>query len=131
MAVVAIEVFGLRIVATDNVLDIFFWTATMGTLALLVCYVMSTLGAARYLFFGKVQRVRRWEIVIPTAAVAFLLYTLYHNVYPVPDSPYNLFPYIVAAWVAIAAVATFSIPGFARKIGVRLREEDGLSAQDS
>ncbi len=128
MAVVAIEVFGLRIVATDNVLDIFFWTATMGTLALLVCYVMSTLGAARYLFFSKFRRVRRWEIVIPAAAVAFLLYTLYHNVYPVPDSPYNLFPYIVAAWVALAAAATFAIPGFARRIGLRLREEDGLSS---
>ena len=74
MCVVAIEVFGLRIVATSNVLDVFFWTATMGTLALLVCYVMSTLGAARYLFFGSVKRVRRWEIVIPAAAVAFLLH---------------------------------------------------------
>jgi amino acid transporter len=128
MAFVALEVFGLRIVATKNVLDVFFWTATMGTLALLVCYVLSTLGATRYLFFGSTRRVRRWEIVIPIAAVAFLLYTLYHNVWPVPASPYNLFPYIVAGWVALAAVATFAIPGFARRIGLRLREEDGLSS---
>ena len=99
MAFVALEVFGLRIFVTDDVLDVFFWTATMGTLALLVCYVLSTLGAARYLFFSSVKRVRRWELVIPVAAVAFLLYTLYHNVYPVPDSPYNLFPYFVAVWV--------------------------------
>jgi hypothetical protein len=99
----------------------------MGTLALLVCYVLSTLGAARYLFFGPVRRVRRWELVIPVAAVAFLLYTLYHNVYPVPDSPYNLFPYFVAIWVGLAAIATFAVPGFAHRIGVRLREEDGLT----
>ena len=127
MAFVALEVFGLRIFVTDDVLDVFFWTATMGTLALLVCYVLSTLGAARYLFFSSVKRVRRWELVIPVAAVAFLLYTLYHNVYPVPDSPYNLFPYFVAIWVGLAAIATFAVPGFARRIGVRLREEDGLS----
>ena len=70
MAVVAIEVFGLRLVATTSVIDVFFWTATMGTLALLVCYVLSTLGAMRYLFFGSVRRVAQWEIVIPIAAVA-------------------------------------------------------------
>jgi amino acid transporter len=127
MAVVAIEVFGLRIVATSDVLDIFFWTATMGTLALLVCYVLSTLGAMRYLFFSGVKRVRQWEVVIPLAGIGFLLYTLYHNVYPVPDHPYNLFPYIVAAWVLMATVAVFVIPGFARRIGLRLQAEDGLS----
>jgi amino acid transporter len=127
MAVVAIEVFGLRIVATSNAVDVFFWTATLGTLALLVCYVLSTLGATRYLFFSGARRVRRWEIVIPIAGIGFLLYTLYHNVYPVPDSPYNLFPYIVAGWVALAAIATIAIPGFARQIGERLRRGDGLS----
>ncbi len=127
MAVVAIEVFGLRLVATTSVIDIFFWTATMGTLALLVCYVISTFGAMRYLFFGKVKRVAQWEIVIPIAAVLFLFYTLYRNVYPVPAWPYNLFPYIVAAWVLLAVIAVYAIPGFARTIGDRLRDEDGLS----
>jgi amino acid transporter len=127
MAVVAIEVFGLRLVATTSVIDVFFWTATMGTLALLVCYVISTVGAMRYLFFSKVKRVAQWEIVIPIAAVLFLGYTLYHNVYPVPAWPYNLFPYIVAAWVLLAVIAVYVIPGFARTIGERLREEDGLS----
>jgi amino acid transporter len=127
MIVVAIEVFGLRLVSTTSVIDIFFWTATMGTLALLVCYVISTLGAMRYLFFSRVKQVRQWEIVIPIAAVLFLGYTLYHNVYPVPAWPYNLFPYIVAAWVLAATVAVYVVPGFARAIGERLRVEDGLS----
>jgi len=99
----------------------------MGTLALLVCYVISTFGALRYLFFGKVKRVAQWEIVIPVAAVLFLFYTLYRNVYPVPAWPYNLFPYIVAAWVLLAVIAVYAIPGFARTIGDRLRKEDGLS----
>jgi amino acid transporter len=127
MIVVAIEVFGLRLVATTSVIDIFFWTATMGTLALLVCYVLSTAGAMRYLFFSSVKRVRQWEIVIPIAAILFLLYTLYHNVYPVPAWPYNLFPYIVAAWVIIAVIAVYAIPGFARTIGERLQQDDGLT----
>jgi amino acid transporter len=127
MAIVAIEVFGLRIVSTDQAIDIFFWTATMGTLALLVCYVLSTLGAMRHLFFSGVKRVRQWEIVIPVAAIGFLLYTLYHNIWPVPDHPYNLFPYIVAAWVALSVVAVFAIPSLSRRIGTRLGEEEGLT----
>ena len=127
MIVVAVEVFGLRLVATTSVIDIFFWTATLGTLALLVCYVLSTLGAMRFLFFSGVRRVRQWEIVIPIAAILFLAYTLYHNVYPVPAWPYNLFPYIVAAWVLAAVIAVYAIPGFAVRIGERLQEEDGLS----
>ena len=131
MAIVAIEVFGLRIVSTDQAIDVFFWTATMGTLALLVCYVLSTLGAVRHLFFSGVRRVRQWEIVIPIAALGFLLYTLYHNIWPVPDNPYNLFPYIVGAWVALSVVAVFALPGFARRIGRRLGEEDGLTVEST
>ena len=34
-----------------------------------------------------------------SAASAFAIYTLYKNVWPVPDYPFNLFPYIVAAWL--------------------------------
>ena len=75
------------------------------------------------------KRVRRWEIVIPIAALAFLLYTLYHNIWPVPAHPYNLFPYIVGAWIALSLVAVFAVPGFSRRMGNRLREEDGLTVE--
>jgi hypothetical protein len=30
-------------------------------------------------------------------------YVLYHNVYPVPDSPYSAFPYVVAGWLVVGA----------------------------
>jgi amino acid transporter len=33
-----------------------------------------------------------------TFAIAVAVYVLYHNIWPVPDSPFNLFPYVVAAW---------------------------------
>jgi amino acid transporter len=126
MLVVAAGIFGLRLFATTEVIDIFFWTATFGTLALLVAYLLSTIGAIRFLFFGKRRRVPAWELVIPVAAVAFLLYTLYKNVYPVPDHPYNLFPYLVGAWLAVSVVVVVAVPGFARRIGERLGEQEGL-----
>jgi amino acid transporter len=127
MVVVAVETFGLRLVATNAVIDIFFWTATYGTLSLLVAYVLSTLGALRFLFFSGRQLVARWEIVIPIAALAFLLYTLYKNVYPVPAWPYKLFPYVVLGWLAISLAVVVATPRFAERIGVSLKREDGLA----
>lgn len=126
MVGVAVLTFGLRLVATTHVIDIFFWTATIGTLALLVAYVLSTVGAMRFLFFGPRPLVARWEIVLPLGALALLLYTLYKNLYPVPSHPYNLFPYVVAAWLLVAVVFVVAVPGFARQIGERLRREEGL-----
>jgi amino acid transporter len=123
---VAMLTFGLRLFATKEVINIFFYTATIGTLSLLVAYVLSTVGATRFLFFGPRRLVARWEIVIPLAAIAFLVYTIYKNVYPVPDHPYNLFPYVVLGWLALAVVFVVAVPGFARRIGERLRREEGL-----
>ena len=126
MVFVALETFGLRLLATSDIKDIFFWTATYGTLALLVAYLMATVGAIKFLFLGRRALVRRWEIVVPLGAIAFLLYTLYKNIYPVPPSPYNLFPYVVAGWLAIGTLAIVARPTAARSVGERLRSEAGL-----
>jgi amino acid transporter len=127
MVVIALETFGLRLVATTNVVDIFFWTATYGTLSLLVAYLLSTVGALRFLFLGARRRVAAWEIVIPLAAIGFLVYTLYKNVYPVPAWPYDLFPYVAAGWLLLSLAFVLLVPGFARQIGERLRQEEGLA----
>ena len=74
-------------VAGTKPLDAFFYLATMGILSLLVMYVLTNLGALRYLFLGGVQRVPMWEIVFPIGGIAFAVYTLYKNVWPVPDYP--------------------------------------------
>ena len=52
-----------------------------------------------------------------------MVYTLYRNVWPVPSYPFNVFPYIVAAWLAVAAVAVWTVPGLATRIEHRLAEE--------
>ena len=33
--------------------------------------------------------------------IAVALYVLYRNVWPVPDPPFDVFPYLVAAWLAL------------------------------
>jgi hypothetical protein len=44
------------------------------------------------------------ELALPVAGMAVAGYVLYHNVWPVPDFPFDLFPYLVAVWLAIGVV---------------------------
>src|SRR5262249_11234455 len=101
------------------------YLATMGILSLLVMYVITNLGALRFLFFSGELRVPAWEIVFPLGGIAFAVYTLYKNVWPVPDYPFDIFPYVVAAWLAAGACASVVIPGFVRRVDEQLHQRTG------
>ena len=77
--------------------NVFFYFATIGTLSLLAMYVLTNVAAARFL----AARGARAELALPVAGIAVAGYVLYHNVWPVPDSPYNAFPYVVAGWLVL------------------------------
>ena len=113
-------------VAGTSPTNAFFYLATIGILNLLVMYVLTNLGALRYLFLGEVRRARTVEIVFPLVGIGFAVYTLYKNVWPVPPSPFDLFPYIVAAWLALGVAAVFLIPGLAEHIERELHLRAGV-----
>jgi amino acid transporter len=113
-------------VAGTSATNTFFYLATIGILNLLVMYVLTNLGALRYLFLGEVRRARMVEIVFPLVGIGFAVYTLYKNVWPVPPSPFDLFPYIVAAWLALGVAAVFLIPGLSEHIERELRARAGV-----
>ena len=81
-------------------MDVFFWFATIGTLALLTMYALTNVAALRFL----AARGSRAELVLPLAGLAVAGYVLYHHVWPVPESPYDVFPYLVGAWLVIGIV---------------------------
>lgn len=112
--------------------DIFIWTSTIGTLILLVAYLLTTIGAIRLLFVQRKLRVPMWEIVIPIAAVAVLGYTLYVNLlpdpYPASNEPAFWFPIIAAGWLVIALIGVFLFPGLTRTLGQQLTAAAGLNA---
>ena len=82
--------------------NVFFYFATIGTLSLLAMYVLTNVAAARFL----AAHGARAELALPVAGIAVAGYVLYHNVWPVPDSPYNAFPYIVAGWLVLGVGLT-------------------------
>lgn len=77
--------------------NVFFYFATIGTLSLLAMYVMTNVAAGRFL----AARGARVELALPVAGIAVAGYVLYHNIWPVPDAPYNAFPYVVAGWLVV------------------------------
>jgi amino acid transporter len=88
-------------------MEVFFYLATIGTLSLLAMYVMTNLAALRFL---RARRARA-ELLLPAAGVAVAVYVLYHNIWPVPDSPFDLFPYLVGAWLLVGvATSCFQKP---------------------
>jgi len=73
----------------------FFYIATMGILSLLVMYIVTNVGALRYLFLGGVRRARLGDRPPRSEASASPSIRSTRTSGPCLDYPFNLFPYIV------------------------------------
>jgi amino acid transporter len=113
--------------------DVFVGSGVIGTLILLVAYLLATLGAIKFLFFSGRSRVPQWEIVIPALGVLVLAYVLFRNVWPLPESGSPAMGYILITlvWLAVGLVLVFALPGLATRVGTRLSEDEGLAAARS
>ncbi len=100
-------------------LDGFFYLATLGVLSLLVLYILVSLGAGR-LALQRVGARSRLELLLPLGGIAVAGYVLYRNLVPVPPSPFDLFPYVVAAWLAVGLSLSLAAPRLADRISVQL-----------
>ena len=74
------------------------YASTLGALALILVYV--SVGAAETVEAWR-ERRRAWSAVC-LLGPALLLWVLYKNIYPVPEYPNNLWPYMALGWVVVA-----------------------------
>jgi amino acid transporter len=103
--------------------DTFAWAGSIGTLILLVIYLLTTLGAILLLFVRRRMHVPWWHLAFPIGALVLLGYTVYVNVVPYPtDGPARWFPVVAGGVVVLAVAVVASAPGFARRVGERLAE---------
>ena len=93
----------------------FFYLATIGTLSLLVMYILTNVAAARHL-----GRRSLGQVVVPVVGVLIAGFVLYYQVWPVPPAPYKVFPYLVLGWLLAGLLITVVIRGFSAKV------DDGL-----
>ena len=97
------------VAAHANAFNSFLWSGTIGTLILLVVYVLATVGMVLLVFVRrKTPSVPMWQIVIPIAAIVVLGYTLYRNVYPYPSGDGYWFPIVGGAWLALVIYLGFA-----------------------
>ena len=80
---------------------------------------------------ASVRNVARWTatvgtfpLLIPVLAVAFIGHVLYKNLVPVPESPYNILPYVAAGWLVIGALLLVTRPRMARKMDGELSQPE-------
>lgn len=116
----------------------FLWSGTIGTLILLVAYVLTTFGAIRLLFVQRKLRVPMWQIIIPIAALVVLGYTIYRNVWPYPamhaekaENPSFWFPIVAGGWILLCIVLVIIFAGAARQLGRSLAAEEGFMTESS
>ena len=108
--------------------DSFLWSGTIGTLILLVVYVLATVGCVMLVFVRRKLPVPMWQVIVPIAALVVLGYTLYRNVIPYPTGAGRWFPIVGGAWLLAAVVAVIAAPGTARKLGAALAAREGIAA---
>lgn len=108
--------------------DIFLGSGVIGTLIILVAYLLATVGAIKFLFFSGKVRAAKWEIVIPVAGILLLIYTLYKNVIPFPTGgAARAFPIAAAIWLVIGIGGILARPTLAAKLGAQLTANENLS----
>ncbi|NIZ92142.1 APC family permease [Kineococcus rubinsiae] len=125
LVLVLLIIAGQRLVV-DDVLDATFYALTVGTIALLVAYVLATLGAIRFLFSRNTVGTRRaplWQVAVPVLALALVLYTIYRNAVGL-DAPYSWFPLVVAGWLLVGLAVVALSPGLAASVRSRLAQAD-------
>lgn len=76
--------------------DFYGYLGTIGSLALILVYIGVTMAQAA---FGR-SNVDQVGLVAGCTGTAVLLWPLYNSLYPAPDWPGNLWPYLVLAWLA-------------------------------
>jgi amino acid transporter len=110
--------------------DAFLWSGTIGTLILLVVYVLASIGCTILVFIQHKLEVPTWQIVIPIAGLIVLGYTLYRNVWPYPTGDAAWFPVTAGIWLVVAVIAVIAAPRTARKLGAALAAREGIKAPD-
>lgn len=109
--------------------DVFIWSATIGTLILIFAYLVTVIGATRYLFLSGRRLVPAWEIVIPLAAIVVLGYTLWRNVWPYPEEgAARWFVPVSVIWLLVGLVIVLARPAASRRAGELLMQSEGLSS---
>jgi amino acid transporter len=111
---------------------LFLESGTIGTLILLVVYLLATVGMIRLVFYAPPDadrpKVRMWEIIIPFLGIVVLAYTLYRNVWPLPTGVNWWGPSVAIAWLVLGIIGVLVRPKATQRAGQMLLTSEGLTS---
>ncbi|MGZ4177896.1 MAG: APC family permease [Solirubrobacteraceae bacterium] len=102
--------------AGSTVINATFYPLQIGTVLILVAYVMATVGAIYFLFFKGEPKAPVWQVIIPTLGGAFVCYTIYRNVFVGQEGTFARLPYIEVAFLILGLVVVTVAPGLAGRV---------------
>jgi hypothetical protein len=102
--------------AGSTVINATFYPLQIGTVLILVAYVMATIGATYFLFFKGEPKAPRWQIIIPVLGGAFVCYTIYRNVFVGQEGTFAHLPFIEVAYLIIGLSVVLVTPGLAGRV---------------
>ena len=110
---------------------LFLESGTIGTLILLVVYILATIGMVRLVFFTGQSTVRRWELIIPVLGIIVLGYTLFRNIWPLPTGVAWWGPSVTIAWFVIGIAWVLARPAATQRAGEALTRSEGLASTET
>lgn len=118
--IIVVNVIAQAALFNKDGIDVFGYYATIGSLAILVSYIFTSAGAIVYFTKNKVWN--KLNLLIPVFGIISLIYVLWSSIYPIPEFPQNLFPYIVLGWIGLGVILSKM---FAKKnLYVQTNKED-------
>jgi amino acid transporter len=117
LIIIGVDLIGQQLAGT-NVLNATFYALQVGTVLLLVAYVLATVGAIRFLFFKGEAKAPMWQVAIPVLGGAFVLYTIYRNVFVGQVGAFAHLPWIELVYLVVGLAVVVVAPGLAGRVRV-------------
>ncbi|MEO6956404.1 MAG: APC family permease [Antricoccus sp.] len=123
----------IMLVLSHDQFNSFAWSGTIGTLILIVAYVLATIGCIKLVFIDRKMTVPSWQIVIPILTLIVLGYTLYRNVIPWPEGAAQWLPIVAFGWLILVTIVVFAVPSLAKRLtrGLAAADHSAIIDNDS
>ena len=125
--VVVLVIIGVDLIGQQlghvSVTNATFYALQVGTVLLLVAYVLATVGAIRFLFFRGRCEGPEMAVGDSRPRRAFVLYTIYRNVFVGQVGTFAHLPYIELVYLVVGLVVVLVAPGLAGRVRVGMASD--------